>query len=300
MSTPPEVPARPEAPDRPEFPDRPEAPDRPAVAEQPASAVEGPADGTVRFDVLVDPFSATVPPQAAPRPARRRGRIVLPLVGALLLGPLLGGGIGYAIQARRPPTPLPPLQPAAAPGYPVTRLNAQVSAALAPEPLPIDGDLRPLLLPKPDGAQDWDDFQVADPGDWESAGQLADEDGLAAKDFQELLTSGFRRAVMNCWEQNGVKYRVQLVQYFSDNSASAIQQATAARSGGTPFADGLEGGFHADSTPSTYFETNDQFYYAAAVTRRGDLVVRVEAFGTAQVSADSVRDLAEQQWERLA
>lgn len=62
----------------------------------------------------------------------------------------------------------------------------------------------------------------------------------------------------------------------------------------------MDGGYRATSTPETYFETTDQFYFAQAITRRGDLVVRVEAFGTTQMTADTVRDLAKQQWERLA
>ncbi|MEY9949964.1 hypothetical protein [Kitasatospora sp. GAS1066B] len=97
-----------------------------------------------------------------------------------------------------------------------------------------------------------------------------------------------------------MKYRVQLIQYFSDAAASAVSQAATARTAGTPFSNGMAGGYQAATTPDTYFETNEQFYYASAVTRRGDLVVRVEAFGTAQMTADTVRDLAKQQWERLA
>ncbi|MGF1431434.1 hypothetical protein [Kitasatospora sp. LaBMicrA B282] len=233
-----------------------------------------------------------------PRP---RSRVLV--AGALLLGPLLGGGVGYAIQAGRPPTPLPPLRPASAPRYPAAPLEAPAASATpapAPTPAAVDGDLRPLLLPVPAGAQAWDDYGIATPGDWESASQLARESGGSASAFETLLTAGFRRAVMTCWQQDGVKYRVQLIQYFPDRAGSAVDRVDAARRAGTPFPDGLAGGYRAAGRPASYFESDEQFYDASAVTRRGDLVVSVTAYGSAQLPAERVRDLAEQQWERLA
>ncbi|WP_329582371.1 hypothetical protein OG500_20735 [Kitasatospora sp. NBC_01250] len=270
----------------------------------PAAVPDAQPDDALPDDALPDD---ALPDDAQPdatrpdeEPAARRPRTALLLVGALLLGPLLGAGIGYAVQQHRPPTPLPALLPAAAPAYPAAHLDAQDSAAIAPRPLAIDGDLRPLLLPRPDGAQDWDDFGLADSGDWESISQIAMETGHSADNFTQLATNGFRRAAVTSWQKDGVKYRVQLVQYFSDNSYSALAAMSSMRFTGTPFGGGMAGAYAAPATQETYADTTESFYHGRALTRRGDVVVDVEAFGTAQVSADVVRDLAKQQWERLA
>ncbi|MEY9949965.1 hypothetical protein [Kitasatospora sp. GAS1066B] len=129
MSTPPEVP---------------DSPAELAPVPEPEPAAEPSAEP------VAEPAAEPVADQ---RPWRR-SRTALLLVGALLLGPLLGGGVGYAIQAQRPPTPLPPIQPVTLPSYPAVHLDPQASAAIAPKPLAIDGDLRPLLVPRPAGAQD--------------------------------------------------------------------------------------------------------------------------------------------------
>ncbi|MBB4924323.1 hypothetical protein [Kitasatospora kifunensis] len=256
-----------------------------------------PPQGDPHSDPQSDPHSD---PHSDPPSRPRRPRTALLLVGALLLGPLLGGGIGYAIQQQRPPTPLPALLPVSAPAYPAGHLNAQDSAAIAPRPLAIDGDLRPLLLPKPSDAQDWDDFGIADAGDWATISELAMEYGKVADNFQQLASTGFRRAAVNTWQKDGVKYRIELIQYFSDNASSAINATLAAGVSGTPFGDTMEGAYEAPAQQETYAETTDRFYHGRALTRRGDLLVSVEAFGDAQVNADKVRELAKQQWERLA
>ena len=100
--------------------------------------------------------------EAEPAPARkRRVRTGTLFAGALVLGVLGGVGTGYAVQAGRPATPLPPLaltEPRYAP--------AGVYQGFAPATLPAsqddatltDGDLTKLLLPIPPGAHEDDDL----------------------------------------------------------------------------------------------------------------------------------------------
>ncbi|TQF04142.1 hypothetical protein E6W39_20310 [Kitasatospora acidiphila] len=237
---------------------------------------------------------------ATPRPPVRSSRTVLLVVGALLLGPLVGGGIGYAVQAGRSATPLPALQPAELPAYPPGALDPAAAAAGSPKPLAIDGDLRKLLLPKPDGAQDWDSGFAAT-GDWETPGEMARWHADSARYFEKLVGSGLRRAAVTTFQKDGVKYRIELIQYQPDQAGAAVAAMRQSKvAGATDMPDGMEGAYWASNTQETYADSTETYYPGSAVTRRGDVVVGVTAFGTTQVSADLLRDLAKQQWERLA
>jgi len=93
-----------------------------------------------------------VPQSPAPKRRIRTGRL---FAGALVLGVLGGVAAGYAVQASRQPTPLPPLT-TSQPRY----LPSGIYQGLAPAVLPAaqddatttEGDLTKLLLPTPSGA----------------------------------------------------------------------------------------------------------------------------------------------------
>ncbi|MFJ4797152.1 hypothetical protein [Kitasatospora purpeofusca] len=262
----------------PDLPDLPEA--QPETA-PPAAAPEAPSEATTE----------ATPPARGPR----RPRPVLLLVSGLVLGTVAGGGVGYAIQAKRPPTPLPPVQ-VALPSYPAGALDPVVAAAAAPTPLTIDGDLRKLLLTAPSGSTSWGDYP--DTPSWITAGELAEHEGRTAAVFKQLNTRGFRRAVEIDWKQGDLKVRVSLIQYTADRAAEA-----AARTLGRtlePFAPEANGGYEVDSRASYWAETTETFYGADAVAQRGTVVMEVKVFGTRPVSPEVVKDLAKRQWERLA
>ncbi|WP_344444061.1 hypothetical protein [Kitasatospora nipponensis] len=323
-SEPPQPPAAPETPAADEAPVQAPAAAEPVAVEPPVPVepVAEPAFGAPSFPAQplpaqplpAQPFAA--PPFGAPagygwpaaeavddrRPVRG-SRTLLLLVAALLLGPLVGGGIGYAIQAQRPPTPLPPLQPVAQPQYPAGALSPQAAAAALPAPLSIDGDLRKLLLAKPADAQDEDgNASGATPGGWETVGEMARERGDSATEFEDLLDAGLRRTAMTGWRKGDIDYRIELIQYFSADARSAYEamdQAHVRNPQSVPFADGMQGSYWADPKQRTYVQTNLKFYYGGAKTRRGDVLVSVEIYSPNPVNADEARDLAKQQWERL-
>nr|BEK63629.1 hypothetical protein KPHV_08560 [Kitasatospora purpeofusca] len=268
-------------------PDLPTAPPEtaPLAAAPSEAAPEAPSEATT------DTTTEATPPARRPR----RPRPVLLLVSGLVLGTVAGGGVGYAIQAKRPPTPLPPVQ-VALPSYPAGALDPVVAAAAVPTPLAIDGDLRKLLLTAPSGSTPWGDYP--DTPSWITAGELAEHEGRTAAVFKQLNTRGFRRAVEIDWKQGDLKVRVSLIQYTADRSAEA-----AARTLGRtlePFAPGANGGYEVDSRASYWAETTETFYGADAVAQRGTVVMEVKVFGTRPVSPEVVKDLAKRQWERLA
>ncbi|MGW4897537.1 hypothetical protein ACWEQL_35595 [Kitasatospora sp. NPDC004240] len=223
----------------------------------------------------------------------RRPRPVLLLACALVLGTLAGGAVGYRIQADRPETPLPPLQ-VALPSYPAEVIDPAVAAADAPKPLPVDGDLRKLVISAPAGSKPWDDYP--DTPTWTSVGEFAERYGNSASVFRRLNSEGFRRAAEVNWEKDGVKFHVALVQFTTDHESGAKYRA---KGGKEPFAPGVPGGYRVETEPDYWAETTEQYYYGFASARRGTVVMEVSAYGTSPVSAQVVKEIAKQQWERL-
>ncbi|MGW6917848.1 hypothetical protein ACWGB8_29085 [Kitasatospora sp. NPDC054939] len=230
-----------------------------------------------------------------PEPRPRRPRPVLLLVSALVLGTLAGGGLGYNIQAQRPATPLPPLQ-VALPGYPAGAVDPAAAAEARPKPLGIDGDLRKLVMTAPTGSAPWDDHP--DTPSWTSIGEFADHYGDSGRIFRSLNAEGFRRAAEVDWEKDGVKFRVMLIQYDADHPAGAKNRAK--EFGLDPFAEGAPGGYRVETTPDYWAETTEPYYFGFATARRGTVVMEVSAYGDKPVDPAALKEIAKQQWERLA
>ncbi|MFD8693485.1 hypothetical protein [Kitasatospora purpeofusca] len=242
-----------------------------------------------------EPSSASPPADpATPAPARkpRRPRPVLLLTCGLVVGTAAGGGIGYAVQANRPPTPLPRIQ-AVVPTYPAEVLDPAAAAEAAPAPLAIDGDLRMLLLTAPPGSTVWNDYPATP--SWITVGERAERTANTAHNFVTLNEYGFRRAAEVDWKQNGLKVRITLIQRAADFAAGAGTRDT----GLQPFTADANGGYRIAADPGYWTDTTEKYYLGTAVAQRGTVQMEVEVFGTQPVDAEVVKGLAKQQWERL-
>ena len=137
------------------------------------------------------------------------------LFGAAVFAGVIGGvGTGYAIQAARPATPLPPLaqtQPQYAPaavyqGIAQTMLpSAQDDAALT------DGDLTKLLLPMPSGA-------TANPSGWLDQSINAEQEAdLCTVGAVSCFTSHYNEGVVSIadtsWVQNGFNVEIRIYRF---------------------------------------------------------------------------------------
>ncbi|MCG6494819.1 hypothetical protein [Kitasatospora sp. A2-31] len=295
---------RPLAPPEPVEPAAPAAPAAPAPVASPVP-VAAPAPAGTPAASAAEPgaepaaapaFPPAFPPVAGPLPTSRprRPRPVLLLVSGLLLGAVVGGAVGYAVQAGRPPTPLPPIQ-VALPSYPAAVVDPRAAAAAAPKPLAVDGDLRKLLVPAPAGATPWADYP--DTPTWITVGELAERSGRSAEVFRTLNAKDFRRAVEVDWKQDGLKVRVSLIQFSADRAAEAKSRATGYNL--KPFADDANGGYQVDSEASYWAETTEKYYLGTAHAQRGTVVMEIKVFGTEPVNPDVVKGIAKQQWERL-
>ncbi|WP_237305369.1 hypothetical protein [Streptomyces sp. SAT1] len=164
---------------------------------------------------------SSAPERAPDRPPRRLRRTLLLVAAAAVLGVVAGTCTGYAVQAHRPPTPLPPLsQPV------VERAGGEA------EPLPAaqdrrvktDGDLRKLLVDRPKGAKDG---RLAPTGDgWMGLLEYADEFTSPKKAFSNNIAEQFRRAAVVRWETDGThQVEVRLVQYRQEEELTAEDSA---------------------------------------------------------------------------
>ncbi|MDY0811201.1 hypothetical protein [Kitasatospora purpeofusca] len=257
----------------------------------------GPFPGQPEEPPTSSPPTDPATPAPAPALARkpRRPRPVLLLVCGLLLGTAAGGGIGYAVQSNRPPTPLPRIQ-ATVPTYPAEVLDPAAAAAAAeaaPAPLAIDGDLRKLLLTAPPGSTSWNEYPTTP--SWITVGERADRTAGVAHNFISLNEHGFRRAAEVDWKQNGLKVRITLIQRSADFAAEAGMRDTDLQ----PFTADANGGYRIAAAPLYWNETTEKYYLGTAVAQRGTVQMQVEVFGTQPVDAEVVKGLAKQQWERL-
>ncbi|MEV8329744.1 hypothetical protein [Streptomyces niveus] len=155
-----------------------------------------------------------------PRPPRGRRTTAL-IAGAAVLGVLAGAVTGYAVQYQREPTPLPPL--------------AQAELRY-PKPLPADakttarslsahrwdrtdGDLRELLVKKPNGAS------TLQKADWVDLPEYAGSFGAPGHIFEGLVKNGFRRAATVSWWEGTIHVTVTLVQFRDDERLEASKFA---------------------------------------------------------------------------
>jgi hypothetical protein len=214
---------------------------------------------------------------------------------AVAIGVIGGVGTGYAIQAARPATPLPPLsqtQPQYAP--------AGVYQGLAPAMLPAaqddaaltDGDLTKLLLPMPSGA-------TANPSGWlDQTIDAEQEADLCTVGAVSCFTAHYNEGVVSIadtsWVQNGFDVEIRIYRFAAGKSAQARNWAENASTGtAVPVPSGING---------TAYEYVDKWGADddTAIAVHGDLVIDFWVTSRTTVPNPSIIDnLITQQMGRL-
>jgi hypothetical protein len=283
----------------------PGSPPGPLPAEEPSEVT---AEDTTGPDEAAEADETTAEAAAAPARTRPRGRTALIVACAALLGVVAGVATGYTVQADRKPTPLPPLSGPKL-SYPKERLSADEY-----EPLPAkhdrrvktDGDLRKLLVDKPAGARE-SPFHPSEaslvPVD-DFAQQYTDPTGR----FQHLLSEDVRRIAHIGWDDSSEHTTVvSLIQFRSNVSHAAREYVELQQALSTEDPTGASGErIKGSGNGFTYVPDSPDrepgylpLYRARAIAYRGDIVMDIEIFGTRPVSEKDIRELAEQQMERL-
>lgn len=254
------------------------------------------------------------PPTGTPAPAPRRrprGLTTLIVACAALVGVVGGTATGYAVQAEREPTPLPPLSQADL-AYPEKALPE----SKRPQPLPAkhdtavkaNGDLRKLLVGKPEGARVWstgihrEGAPVRD--GWLSPGEFSLEYGSPAYQLEDLLDGEVRRVAAANWLRGKQMIAVRLVQFRPGALAAAAafdreSQGWAA----TRSAPGEESGWSVRPGSSARYHLTapepGTRYWASASGFRGDVWFTMDIFDESPIPRSTIRDLARAQLDRL-
>lgn len=150
---------------------------------------------------------------------RRTGLL---FTSAVVLGLVGGTTGGFLIQHARSATPLPPLRQAllttTVPG------TADPKDATTDDGAKLDGDLRALLLPKPAGAKDTDEFGTRD---WFTIADLAEYYKKPTDALERLNGLRFRRAARTGWTlTDGTRVEIDLIQFRSSESATSYAAMT--------------------------------------------------------------------------
>lgn len=235
--------------------------------------------------------------------ARRRGRTVLLVATAAVLGVVAGTCTGYLVQADRTPTPLPPLS------QPVVKQ----AEGPAPEPLAAaqdrrvktDGDLRKLLVPRPSGARDLP-HRPGDDG-WMNLAEFARIYEKPHRVFPDQVVMEFRRAATTSWRTTDTHHvEIHLAQYRQEEAAAAVDQADGGMywaerdsgSRGWPVPGTGDGRAYVDSTPERepgYLP----LYSAEAHAWRGDIAMAIYICDTKPIPKKEIMSLAQRQVGRL-
>lgn len=261
-----------------------------------------------------DPAPEAVPDAATPEAPsadsaqlkpRRRGRTALIMAVAVVLGVLGGGGVGYAVQYHRQPTPLPPLS-VAQPQYPTTHAAAPVLSPADDDMVRTDGDLTKLLVPAPRGSKAW--AQPLGEGGWLTLSDLSENYTKPGVQFGWLLDHNFRRAAVNTWMEGAATYEVDLIQFDhahedSDQVFVTTQDGYAkADAGGsqyrTPIPGADNGGVYTGPN-QLHYPDGTPYYRAAVLAVHGDIALAIWVYSPSQVSSKSLMTLAQSQLERL-
>ncbi|MFE2944052.1 hypothetical protein ACFXKG_34170 [Streptomyces sp. NPDC059255] len=225
---------------------------------------------------------------------------------AAVLGIVGGTATGYAIQADRPPTPLPPLAQQGL-GYPAKPLPAGEEA----EPLTAeedhqvrtDGDLRELLIGGPAGAR-----EIAAPwldNGWVPLRAYAHYFDGGGYSFSSMLENGTRRIAGRAWEESGGRQgNLVLVQYRPSINAQGpadldmlpLGMITRSGNAGDPVKGTAKGRYYVYDAGSAVDRPRFRAYAAA---HRGDVLIKINLFDSEPISKKDIRTLIERQLERL-
>ncbi|WP_052442654.1 hypothetical protein [Streptacidiphilus neutrinimicus] len=254
----------------------------------------------------------STPVELTPEPAteaakpRPRGRTAKIMAAAVALGILGGAGTGYAVQAARKPTPLPPLA-VAQPQYPSAHRSAPALTAAEDDMVKTDGDLTQLLVPAPSGTKPWS--TPPGTGGWLSITDFFEEFTKPDAAMRYQLSHGIRRVAVTSWMRGADSYEVELVQYRHDEgdapSAYVDDQSSYALDdvGGSNYYaqmpdSAITGGVWAG--PKQLQNPDGGTYYRGyGMARHGDIVVVIYVHSPHQIDRKPLMDLLQSQLERL-
>lgn len=247
------------------------------------------------------------PAGEAVRARRPRGRTALIVAGAAVLGVLAGTVTGYAVQYQRQPTPLGPLAQQGLAESKTASADKNTTARTVSANRwdeKSDGDLRRLLVAKPDAAKSeeqpaWQDLLL-------SSADYEHPDGA----LRRFLRDGFRRSATTSWSQDGKVYvTVTLTQFHDDTAVTSkdyarqqqeyMPEEAYAGNYGKPIPGSDNGHTYVFDKPHTESGYEPLYEGRAYAWRNGVFMDIQYNNNSGPVSESALQALAKQQLERL-
>ncbi|OIK05656.1 hypothetical protein BIV23_11960 [Streptomyces monashensis] len=222
------------------------------------------------------------------------------IAGAAGLGVVAGVCTGYVIQAGRPPTKLPSLsQPVVA----QAKGTVEPLSAADDRRVKTDGDLRKLLLKRPEGARATD-FGSSD--GWMDLADYASDFKKPTGAFKDELQSEFRRAAQTTWQTGTYTVEIRLVQYHQVSAPGAAKRVEEQRywaerepdTNSSPLPGTGDGMVYVHRTPKAASGYQPE-YSAEALASRGDIYMDVWISDTQPIPENKIMELAERQVAQL-
>jgi hypothetical protein len=258
-----------------------------------------PAPGGVGYPPPGYPPPGYPPPgyPGAPYPAapKRRTGLIVGLVVVLVL--CLGGGAVAAIVLLRNFNPS--ANPTSGPsGSTPTRSTSEPTADATTPGTDFTGDLRPLLVPRPAGANPWENFASSDGTlDLDTAASLFQDEDAVKKDLSEL---NFERGAANHWStQDRVDVLIILFQFESDDNAEDFVDSTEKDGIEDHDEQGTFGGVAGSLTFVASKADENGKRSVIFVSRQGNIVSQVVVWRPGEVDLEGSTQLAVTQHQRL-
>jgi hypothetical protein len=223
--------------------------------------------------------------------------MIVGIIAAVLVICLGGGAVAAVLVLRNlnttptagPTASTPPTEPTSAP----------TSGPDTGDPGSSDftGDLRTLLVPRPDDAEPWQDFASRDGNlDIDTAAELFQDPAAVKEDLQKM---NFRRGAANHWTEDDIDVLLILFQFDSSEDAAEFVASTER--------DGIEdhderGDFGGVPGSLTFLANKDDSNgkrSAIFVSNRGTIVSQVVVWRPDSVDLEASTALAVSQHERL-
>jgi hypothetical protein len=236
-------------------------------------------------------------PYAAPR--KRRTGMIVGIIAAVVAVCLIGGAVATVLVLRNLNTTATPTAGPSASTPQTEPTTDPTSGPTTGNPGGSDftGDLRTLLLPRPAGANPWQDFPTSDGNlDLDTAAELFQDPDAVKKD---LTTMHFRRGAANHWTADDIDVLLILFQFESREDAEEFLASTER--------DGIEdhdarGDFGGVPGSLTYVANKDDGNgkrSAIFVSNQANIVSQVVVWRPDSVDLDSSTALAVSQHGRL-
>jgi len=236
-------------------------------------------------------------PYPPPPKRSRTGLIVGIIVGVLVL--CIGGGVAAAVLVNQQlkNNNANPTGGTNTGGTPTQGQSQPPTAGPTTPPSDFTGDLRQLLVPRPSGADPWEDFPSKDGNlDLDTAADLFQDPGAMKNDLRD---QHFRRGAVMHWTQGRVDVLIILFQFEDGSDADGFVDSTEGEGIEDHDSRGEFGGISGSLTYVANKSDDNGKRSTILLSRSGNIVSQVVLWNPSNADLEAATELAVTQHGRL-